>query len=334
MKAEIKPHYDKNRVELYKVLPLDTPFTIIIQASTICNIRCKYCFNSLSKDAKDAKGFESKIMDFELFLDIVEQMKQFPKRIKSISFVGMGEPLCNPNLPKMIKLIKEADIVDKISFFTNGILLDEEMALALLDAGLDELRISLQGMTSEKYKEICGLSIDFDNLVDKIGFFYKHRKQCALHVKVANIALEEGEEEKFYKTFENICDSMFVENIVPMFDDIDYKNIIDYKSLRNRFNEDLINFKVCSISFYMLNIDVNGNVIPCCDYFKPVIGNVKKESLLEIWNGKLRSDFLKMQLRGEKEQNLICKSCHALNENFHKEDNIDNHCKEIIGKLK
>lgn len=333
MKAKIESHYDKNRVELYKVLPLDTPFTIIIQSSTVCNIKCKYCFNSLDKEVKKDKGFESKIMDFDLFLNILEQMKQFPNRIKSISFVGMGEPLCNSNLPKMIKLIKEADIVDRISFFTNGLLLNQEMALSLIDAGLDELRISLQGMTAEKYEEICGVKVEFSQIVNNIKYFYQHKKQCVLHVKVADIALEDGEQDKFYKTFENICDSMFIEHIVPMFEDIDYGDIIDKNLEINRFNEKTINFDVCSISFYMLNIDVNGNVIPCCDYFKPIIGNVNQESLLDIWNGETRLEFLRMQLCKEKSKISVCKKCHALNENFHREDNIDNYTEEVLDRL-
>lgn len=332
MKAEIKPFYDTKRIPLHKVLPLDTPFTIHIQTSTICNLRCKYCFQSLNEEEKRLQKFEPKIMDLGLFAKIVEQVKEFPGRVKDISFLTMGEPLCNKNLTQMIRMVKDSDIANRIHFFTNGLLLTEQLSLELVDAGLDELRVSLQGMNSQKYYEICGAKIDFNELVDKIKFFYNNRKNCKLYVKIADISLEPGEEEEFYNTFGDICDSMFVERIIPLFEGINYNQMLDEKEDINRWGQKTLKFDVCPPSLYQLNIKVNGDVIPCCDYFYHVIGNVNKKSLLELWNGEKRFEFLKMQLRKKRYENPICKKC-SIDLSFRKEDNVDNYADEILHRL-
>lgn len=332
MKAEIKPFYDSNRIPLHQVLPLNTPFTISIQTSTICNIRCKYCFQSLSNEEKRLNNFESEIMNFALYEKIINQIKEFPEKLKDLSFLTMGEPLCNKRLPEMIKLAKEANVANRIHFFTNGLLLTPEISLKLIDSGLDELRISLQGMTSKKYYEICGAKIDFNDLINKIKFFYNNKKNCKVYIKIADIALEPGEEEKFYQVFGDICDTMFIERIIPLFNEVDYTNMLNEEENINRWGQQKLKFDVCPPSFYQLNIKVNGDVIPCCEYFNHVIGNVNNESLLELWNGRKRFEFLKFQLQKKRYENPICKKC-FIDLNFRKEDNIDDYADDILKRI-
>ena len=50
-------------------------------------------------------------------------------------------------------------------------------------------------------KEICGFSLDFEKLTEEIAYLFRHRRQCKVFVKVMDITLEDGEEEKFYNLF-------------------------------------------------------------------------------------------------------------------------------------
>jgi radical SAM protein with 4Fe4S-binding SPASM domain len=81
--------------------------------------------------------------------------------------------------------------------------------------------------------------------------------------------------------------------------------------------------KVCPFAFYSLVIKCSGEVVACCvDWSKQTkIGNIKKESLFRIWNGKNLREFRKMQLEGRRSENKSCKNCTYLNTS---PDNIDN----------
>ena len=85
--------------------------------------------------------------------DIVQQLMEFPK-VGRVLFTGLGEPLANPKIPDMIRRLAEAHVTDRIEIVTNASLLTHEMTDRLLEAGLTYLRISLQGLSAEKYKEI------------------------------------------------------------------------------------------------------------------------------------------------------------------------------------
>lgn len=331
MRAQVQPYYDKKRCILSDAVPLDTPLTVFIQPSTLCNIKCNYCIQSASKEEKKAKNINDDIMDMDIFLEILEQLKRFPKKIKDISFTGMGEPLCNKNLPKMIKMVKEADIAERVQFFTNALLLTKETSLELIEAGLDELRISLQGLTSEKYYEICGAKIQYSSLLDNIRFFYKNRKDCKLYIKIADIALD-GNKDDFYDTFGDISDTIFIERIVPLFEEIDYEKIIDTSISENKYREHYKEYFICPNCFYTINISPRGDVMPCCAFYNPPLANLINKSLVDIWNGEERKRFLLMQLKKERLNNPNCKNCFVPN-NQQPEDFLDDSAEEIIIRL-
>ena len=137
-----------------------------------------------------------------------------------MNFAGWGEPLVNKELPIMIRHLKFCNVTESIAIITNGLLLRPELSQNLIDAGADHIRISLQGMTKEKYWDVCGRVIDFQALKENIKYLYDNKQGCQIYVKIADIALEEGEEEIFYETFNKISDRMFVEKIRPMFHEL------------------------------------------------------------------------------------------------------------------
>jgi len=81
--------------------------------------------------------------------------------------------------------------------------------------------------------------------------------------------------------------------------------------------------KVCPFPFYSLVIKCNGDVVACCvDWSKQTkIGNMKEESLSEIWSGQHLREFRKMHLEGRREENEACRNCTYL---YTSPDNIDN----------
>ena len=76
-------------------------------------------------------------MSWELFTQIVDQ---FP-RIERVVLHGVGEPMMGRELPKMIRYLKDRGTY--VLFNTNGTLLNRRKGDEVIEAGLDELRVSL-----------------------------------------------------------------------------------------------------------------------------------------------------------------------------------------------
>lgn len=170
--AEFHQWREENREMLKDVVPLDTPYNIKVEVSSLCNARCKYCAHS----RPDAGGGWQGNMSMELFERVIDNIKQFAHKPKLMEMFMHGEPLCNPNLAAMIKRVKEENIVDRINFTTNGLLFTPSKIDEINAAGVDVIRISIQGLDAETYKEICGVDVDFDAFLDNLSYLYKHKE--------------------------------------------------------------------------------------------------------------------------------------------------------------
>ena len=68
---------------------------------------------------------------------------------------GLGEPLLNKDLPKMVRYLKDRGVY--VLFNSNGIALTTRKGQELIDAGLDEYRLSMDGATRETYARVRGV---------------------------------------------------------------------------------------------------------------------------------------------------------------------------------
>lgn len=334
MKANIKPAFGHDRVKLHEVVPLDTPFTINIASATVCNFKCKFCVHSLGSEKFKEINFKPAIMKWDIFCKICEQIKAFPRPIKAITLYGNGEPLCNMDLPKMVAYLKKIDKVQRVEFITNGSLLDEKTSLDLINAGLDTIRISIEGLTSEKYKEVCGVKIDFQKLVNEIRFFYKNKKNCNVFIKALDITLDQVEEDKFYNIFLDISDRVFVEKVMPVFHGVDYSDMIRNNTVMDRYGNAHERRIVCPMCFFTLSVWPNGDIYPCDVLSDPAgLGNIRDISLVGAWNGNKRKEFLKMQLSKKRMENDVCKNCCAPDDVSQPEDELDQYADELLKRF-
>ncbi len=299
------------RSVLADVLPLNTPFVVHIDVASACNFRCKFCFHSLKRKTLDALGFSPGFMNMDLFKAAVDQIRGFPSKLKRLCLIRHGEALMNKHLPEMIRYAKASDIADQINISTNGSLLTPDITDQLLCAGLDEMLVSVEGLSGPKYKAICGAKVDFDQLVENIKYFNNSKKDTSLYVKIIDYALDDdGDEELFHKIFNPICDKASVEYMVPCFRGVDYATLkSDYQL--NIIGDRFVEVEVCPQPFFQMHIFPNGNVSVCnADYNeKLVMGNVTCDSLVDIWEGKALNQFRTMHLKGLRKNHDYCSFC-------------------------
>jgi MoaA/NifB/PqqE/SkfB family radical SAM enzyme len=306
------------RVSLETVLPLDYPLSLVCDPSSLCNFRCRFCPQSTS----EFHAQKLQLMKFDTFKKIVDDLQASNAKIKTLSLAKMGEPLINKKLPDMIRYAKDSGVFSRVVTISNGSLLNPDFNTQLIDAGLDRILISVQGLSSEKYFEICKVKVDFDDFIANLTHFYQNRKKCIIHIKGFYNSFI-GEEDKFYEIFSDICDEISVEHVVPFREDMSYKEK-ECSFGVDRYGDSVNKVVVCPLSFYSLHISPDGVVNHCCySYDCFTIGNIHDDNLIDLWNSdKIRNHRL-MQLRGKRFQHPICKNCPLPQIGIPKSDVID-----------
>lgn len=320
----------EKRLQLYEHLPLATPLSLHVFPSFYCNLKCNYCLHSLTQDELEEMSFNRQSMSFDVYQKAIDDLLEFPQKLKALIFAGHGEPLIHQDIAKMVKYAKQKDISERIEIVTNGTLLTPELSNHLISAGLDRLRISIQGVTSEKYKTITSKSIDFEQLVQSISYFYESRQNCEVYVKIVDAALtEDNEKEQFMKTFEAISDSATIEYIIPFVNSIDYDNLgADLSKTKMGLQSGKTN--ICSMPFYMLVLNPDGSVLPCCSTEIPIIyRNSQQDCFLNIWNSDIRNTFLLNQLKN-KDQNEVCRRCSVPMYGLQDGDYLDSNVERLL----
>ena len=332
MKAKIMHKGSQNRINLTDVIPLKTPFTINIEPSDKCNFRCKFCPTSNIDVMKTTPGRNYGNINFDLYKKVINDILDFKDNIKILNLYKDGEPLLHPNFAEMVEYAKKSDKFDKIATTTNAYLLNKELSSKIIDAGIDRINISIEGINEEQYYNMSNVKINFNKLVKNIEYLYNNKKQCEIAIKTVGNELSEKDKEQFYKIFGDICDIIFIEYAVPMWNNF---NIKDIKNVENTsmFNKKVNkNLSVCPEIFYTLSVNSNGMISPCCQDWsrKLIIGDVNNERLIDIWNGNKLRNLQISHLKYGRKENDTCKTCHI---EYFLHDNIDDDTDIILSKL-
>ena len=318
-------------------LPLATPYKLMVDPTNLCNFKCTFCPTGdveLLKKVNRPAG----MMKIELFKKIIDDLKEFPENLGSLRLFKDGESFLNKDLFNMIAYAKESGRVNEVYIISNGALIDEAKSNKILDSGLDRLRISVEHVSDEKYREITKTFSNYSKIIDNISYLYneKLRRNSKLHVdiKIIDTGLTVEEKEKFKNDFQGISDQLTIETLMGWNspEDKDFtlnsnpETGIDGKSkIKNRL--------VCAEPFEGLAINFNGSASVCCvDWaHETSVGNVVNESLFNIWNGQRLRDFRLMHLEGKRSELSACASCHYL-EGHRRERDLDATRKELIPK--
>lgn len=325
----------KERNRLEEVIPLITPYTVAIDPSNLCNFKCNFC---AIQSKKEDLSFKKQIMDLELFKKTIDDIKNFPDKLKVLRINGQGEPLLNPHLAEMIQYAKDNNVADFIEIITNGSRLSPELNQKLIDTGIDRIRISIEALDEEGYQKIAGAKLDFNAFLNNIKDLHDRSKDCEIYCKIVDVAVPTDEDKsRFYEMFGDICDRVFIDNVIPMwsdFDDIkDKMNTNEEGEILGVHGQKVKNIQVCPFPFYSLIINADGEVTVCCADWKRklIVGDLKTQSLKEIWNGSILKNFWIDMLKGKKGQYEMCQKC--VLPMYDCNDDIDEFAEEILEKI-
>jgi radical SAM protein with 4Fe4S-binding SPASM domain len=285
----------------------------------------------MTADKQAEIGFIKQSMPFEVFAKVVDDLAALPRKPKVLMFDGHGEPLTHPRIADMVRYAKRRNAAERIEIVTNGSLLTNELSDNLIDAGLDRMRVSLQGCGAAAYERVCGVRLNFDELIDNLRYFYRRKANTDLYVKIIDIALDVSKE-SFHALFDPISDTATIEHLFPNIQQIDHSAMGSELKYAKDNNAYARRVDICPMPFYMAVVLPNGDITGCC-YIEPPVafGNIVKNSLGQIWNDDDRREFLKLQISG-RGSNKICKNCKSPDYGAQEGDFLDGH-REWISKM-
>ncbi len=277
------------------------PHLVQPEITNACNANCIMC----PQEEMTRKIGE---MDFNLYRKIIDECSKNRARVKTICPFLNGEPLLNHRLKDHISYAKEKNRKAEVIIYTNASLLDEKRALELMDSGLDKMFISFDGCTKETYERIRQ-NLDFEIVNNNVLRFFQLKKQLKRKKPQVDLSIIEMEEtkretEKFITKWKPLADSVTVK---------DFSNWGGKFSEKDQKKELKIERYPCPRLWFHLVILRDGNVAICClDYDgKFILGNVKKNSIREIWNGEVINNYRSLHIRGEYEKISICEKCNS-----------------------
>jgi len=333
MKAAIKPRINQdNRTRLETVIPLETPMVLFVDPSSSCNFRCSFCPTGDAGLLKKTGRWQGQ-MEMSTFRKVINDLKEFNSPLKVLRLYKDGEPFLNKNLAEMVRLARQSGIAESIDTTTNGSFLELETIKPILDAGIDRINISVDGLSDQQFLDFTQTKVDFEQYVKNIQSLYEIKGSCEICIKIAGDYLSEEERQKFYALFGDFSDRIFIENVSPCWPEFDVENRLGISIARGIYDQPLSEVNTCPYIFYSLSVNSDGSVSLCfLDWArKLVVGNMRTTSLKEIWNGEALHHHRIAHLNGTRKDNPTCSACGQLSHCL--PDNIDPYASLLLQRL-
>ena len=283
------------------------PPAISIELSSICNLNCPECVTGagLLKRKND-------FMDYALAEKISAGIR---RHTVSAWLYGQGEPMLHPRFFDTVKLFSGMNTV----ISTNGHFLDEASCLQLIRSGLRKVIISYDGATTEAYAAYR-LGGDHARVTEGIKRLAEINKKNGSRLKIELQFLihrynehEAGMAASFARSFGagfkiksmQVLDVTRAGEWMPS-----GSGKARYIETGGRWMAAPAPARGCMRMWTTPVITTDGDVLPCCfdKYAGHVMGNIRQQSLTEIWRSSKYANFRSDVMRSRNETE-ICLGC-------------------------
>ncbi|NNE27808.1 MAG: radical SAM protein [Saprospiraceae bacterium] len=289
-----------------------TPMTLSIEPTTACNLKCPECPSGLRQFTRATGNLKE-----DFFRRTIDQVSS---KLLYLIFYFQGEPYINPKFLDMVAYANTKNIYTISS--TNGHFLDDNNCRKTIEAGLDRLIISLDGLTQSSY-ENYRIGGELATVIEGTKRLIKWKKKLNSHkpyIIFQFLAVRPNEHE--IPEVQNLADELGVDEVK-----IKTAQIYNYKQgspliplnqkysryIQNASGEYELKSKTndsCWKMWHAAVITWDGLVVPCC-FDKDAehrMGNLNQNSFEDVWNSTTYQSFRQKILEGRKNIN-ICSNC-------------------------
>ena len=288
------------------------PFTVQAQTKTECNNSCTICPHHTVRDRLPQGE-----MDRELFFKIADECLTHPELI-SLGPVLQNEPLLDGRLYEFLDYFSRRRGPDTMLFISsNGLELTPENFTRLQEAGLDFMQISVNADTRQEYERICP-GRDWDALQRNLtSLLSRDLSRIGLQLSFVRTSDNNDELERALSAWRRRGVPTLVHRLsnrggaLETYDD--YYTEPDVLTLRQRIFRAFVRqvLPVCPYPFFQASVLFNGDQLICThDWNRQVVlGNLKRQTLAEVWNGEEANRVRRLWIQGRWEEIPTCRGC-------------------------
>jgi len=271
------------------------PIEISLETTAKCNLYCPMC-------PRHIYTFDNENMDLDLYRRIVTDCKDY---VEFIWPYGIGEPMIHPSIFEMIRITRDAGIRTGMS--TNATLMDDKRADLLLDCGLDYVILAFDGATKESYEKYR-IGATFEKTRANILAFLEKKvaRKANIYVVLQMVLLKDNAHE---------IDAYRKLWAIPGVDEVRFKRdeiqLEGSKLPTGELKGQRRN--PCHLLWRgPLYVRYDGQAYPCCYMWEePPLGDLKTQSVMEIWNSTGMVKLREAHVRGDLHEYPACVTCQA-----------------------
>ena len=315
---ELELSKQKNRIKFINCLIKKNTFAdfpprrIYFEPTNHCNLKCGHCAAHNGSGTR-ALGF----LEFDLFKKVMNEIKNLNRQTE-INFYQHGESTLHEKLLDMIKVASiDYDFFTKLN--TNGVTLSKNYSKGLIDSNIDSLVFTIDSITPESYKAIKGRDLFhkvISNLLDYLEVWGDHPRQIKNFFAVDIFLVEEERNKDDIKIIKEMFEKLPIGH-VQTYELFNYMGAVQEANNKydERFKIPKQNWPTCNVPWDVLGIRWNGDVVSCIyDYdSRYVIGNIKDDTIMNIWNSNKMQAFRQAQLLHNfscvEKKGKLCSNC-------------------------
>ncbi len=272
------------------------PIHLLIEPTSVCNLRCVMCFQTDRTFTK--KSFMGQ-MDMDLYRSIIDQAVEGGSG--AISIGSRGEPFLHPDIGEMLRYASGKGFFD-LKINTNATQLGEAECHAILSSDVNLVALSIDAYEKKIYESIR-VKGNFDTVLENVRRLRKIRDRdypaSSVELRVSGVKFREDQDVNGFNAFwSEICDTVVYVRALPRKNT--YENPID-KNITHP----------CSFLWNRLYVWHDGICNPCDEDYKSMLspGNIHQKTIREIWNGESMERLRREHLASNRVDFTPCDRC-------------------------
>lgn len=282
------------------------PPMVVVSIVNICNLRCVHCYYS---KFVEQPGYHPNMMEWDIWTKICDEMSAHPWSVLNLG--TDGEPLAHKAFADMMRYAK-AKRIYPVNLTTNGLLLREEMARAIIRDGLcDVVNISLDAFSPEKYRAVRGCDA-YETVVENTHRIIDMRNRWNPAVKIQVNIIDQPEVREELPAF--------VAYWEPRVDNVMVRTYYDATAVQGETGPNMTGKQLdfesvprwpCQQFWRRFNIGDDGTARFCVDdwYNKSKLGDLHDSTIKGIWQGAEYERLRRLHLEGAQAQIPYCAKC-------------------------
>lgn len=290
-----------------------------IETTRLCNARCPFC-------AIDLWDKSEPWMSDALWEKIADELSQYAHWIRFVDLQRAGEPLLDKQLPARIRRLKDGGI-RHVMITTNASGLNEVNSRKLLEAGIDEVMLSIDSVIKDNYEKMR-VGLKYEQVMDNIRTYFRMRDAINPEsmVRVRGVCTFDPADEKnrvemdawegFWRQHTKSHDRVYMKRLH------NWGNQVQYEG-GSALGGDV--HHPCIIPWSTMHITAMGTVALCPHDFDGVanLGNINHQSIAEVWRGMKMTEVRRLHSTGDRDKINFCKGCRTFDEEFSLERDKD-----------